>query len=131
MLTQRYIIDLEPALHQYRRSAPSVLSNYVDFKDFIDIIINVEPLPYYQEEVAVRLYEIITNKLNETQMIVSHGAEIMDTVDLYVNSFVSYIDSMLMNIIDYTTGGHNYESYSIENWVDYKSPILLVKSTYP
>lgn len=126
-VTQRFIIDLEPAMHQYRASAPQLLSSYVDFKDFIDIIVNVEPLPYYQEEVASLLYEIILKKQNHINLIVNNNEEIYDAVDLFVNNFVQYVDAILMQVITHNLGDFNYQSYSIEGWVDYKSPILLVK----
>lgn len=126
-VTQRFIIDLESAMHQYRRSAPQLLSSYVDFKDFIDIIVNVEPLPYYQEEVAALLYEIIMKKQNNPQLIVDQNAEVYDHIDLFVNNFIQYVDAVLMQVITHNLGNFNYQSYSIDGWVDYKSPILLIK----
>ncbi len=126
-VAHRFIVDLETALHQYRRSAPTILSNFVDFKDFIEIIINVEPLPYYQEEVASILYEIIIKKISDPQVIIDQGVEIMDSVDMFVNNFVQYIDALLAQVITFNMGNFNYQSYVIESWVDYKSPILLVK----
>ncbi len=126
-VTQRFIIDLEPVMHQYRRSAPQLLSSYVDFKDFIDIIVNVEPLPYYQEEVAALLYEIIMKKQNNPQLIVDQNAEVYDHIDLFVNNFIQYVDAVLMQVITHNLGNFNYQSYSIDGWVDYKSPILLIK----
>ena len=126
-VTQGFIIDLEPVMYQYRRSAPQLLSSYVDFKDFIDIIVNVEPLPYYQEEVAALLYEIIMKKQNNPQLIVDQNAEVYDHIDLFVNNFIQYVDAVLMQVTTHNLGNFNYQSYSIDGWVDYKSPILLIK----
>ena len=126
--TERYIVSLEPALHYYRRSAPAVLRSYVDFKDYIDIIVNTESAPFYSEHVTTTIYEIIAKRHKEPLELQSNCGEIMETVELFTDGFVNYVDSMIHDAVLANHYNSSFDSYHIETWIDGTSPILNVRS---
>ena len=126
--TERYIVNLEPALHYYRRSAPAVLRSYVNFKDYVDIIVNTESAPYYSEHVTSTIYEIIAKGHNDPLEIQNDCGEIMELVELFTDGFVNYVDSMIHDVVLANHYNSNFDSYHIETWVDGTSPILNVRS---
>ena len=126
--TERYIVNLEPALHYYRRSAPAVLRSYVDFKDYVDIIVNTESAPFYSEHVTTTIYEIIAKGHKEPLELQNNYGEIMELVELFTDSFVNYVDSILHDTVINNHHNHDFNSYFIETWLDGISPILNVRS---
>ena len=126
--TERYIVSLEPALRFYRRSAPAILRSYVDFKDYVDIIVNTESAPYYSEHVTATIYEIIAKGHNEPLEIQNDCGEIMEIVELFTDGFVNYVDSMIHNAVLANHYNSDFDSYHIETWIDATSPILNVRS---
>ncbi len=125
--TERYIVNLEPALHYYRRSAPAVLRSYVNFKDYVDIIVNTESAPYYSEHVTSTIYEIIAKGHNDPLEIQNDCGEIMELVELFTDGFVNYVDSMIHDAVLANHYNSNFDSYHIETWVDATSPVLNVR----
>ena len=126
--TERYIVNLEPALHYYRRSAPMVLRSYVDFKDYVDIIVNTESAPFYSEHVISTIYEIIAKGHKDPLEIQNDCGEIMELVELFTDGFVNYVDSMIHDAVLANHYSSNFDSYHIETWVDATSPILNVRT---
>ena len=126
--TERYIVNLEPAMHYYRRSAPAVLRSYVNFKDYVDIIVNTESAPYYSEHVTSTIYEIIAKGHKDPLEIQNDCGEIMEVVELFTDGFVNYVDSMIHDAVLANHYNNNFHSYRIETWVDGTSPILNVRT---
>ena len=126
--TERYIVNLEPAMHYYRRSAPAVLRSYVNFKDYVDIIVNTESAPYYSEHVTSTIYEIIAKGHKDPLEIQNDCCEIMELVELFTDGFVNYVDSMIHDAVLPNHYNSNFDSYHIETWVDATSPILNVRT---
>jgi hypothetical protein len=126
--SERYVINLEQALHYYRRSAPSILRSYVDFKDYVDIIVNTESAPFYSEHVTTTIYDIIAKGHQEPTELQNNCAEIMEMVELFTDGFVNYVDSILHDTVINNHHDTDFNSYFIETWLDGISPILNVRS---
>lgn len=125
---ERYIINLEQALHYYRRAAPVLLRSYVDFKEYVDLIVNTESAPFYSEHVTTTIYEIVAKGHKEPVELQDNCVEIMELVELFTDSFVNYVDSMIHDAILANHYNNNFQSYHIETWIDGTSPILSVRN---
>lgn len=123
---QSLIIDLTEQMMLYRRTAPSPLLNYINFNDFVSIIINTESAPFYSEVVTESLVNLMSDKMKSDEEM---EAIELDMLEIYIDSYTSYIDTHLENMIKIFCGYVEYDKYLISSWIDNKTPILLVKAS--
>lgn len=123
----RLIVDMQEPLAQYRSTAPSLLKNYIDFKEFVSLIVNIESAPYYDDEVIESLIALLQSKichLEDTGLLTD---ESLSSAEIYIQTFVAYIDCFIANIIKCNCNETDYIQYSINDWLDFKTPIVTVR----
>ncbi len=118
------IIDLTEQMQFYRKTAPGSLLNYINFNDFISIIVNTEA-PFYSEVVMETLVSLISDRIKSDKEMETIE---LDTLEIYIDSYISYIDTYLDSIIKTFCGDIEYDKYLITTWIDNRTPVVLVKA---
>lgn len=121
------IIDIREPMQRYRTSAPSILVNFVDFKDFVSILVNTESAPYYDDVVMEGIITILQSKICHLEEMGILTSDVLTDIETYIQTYVAYLDCFLFNIIRDICREHEYVQYIISGWVDNTSPIIIIR----
>lgn len=126
-MAKHIVLDLSEQMYFYRKTAPSLLINYIDFHDFVSLLINTESTPYYDELILESIYSIINDKL-----AIDTSADYDDFLDIevYMERFISYIDNHIDIAIKNILCTDEYINFYISRWIDNRTPIVSVELIY-
>lgn len=123
-MTKHIVLDLSEQMYFYRKTAPSLLINYIDFHDFVSLLVNTESTPYYDELILESIYSIINDKLPTDAYI--HSYDFLD-IEVYMERFISYIDNHIDIAIKNILRTDEYMNFYISRWIDNRTPIVSVE----
>lgn len=117
----KYVIDIKNLEHMYRATAPSVLSQHMEFKAYVDICIVNPNIPSYDDAILETLFIEMSERSPNEEVIYPYA----ETIELFTSIFCEDFDRH----IDNTLAMYNikYDEYNIERWLDSHCVLVGVK----
>lgn len=119
------VVDLTDLKHNYLQSAPGLLKNYIDFADYVSIIVNTEPIPSYSDTVLEAIISLIST--NHEHLLSTDSIEDdLEVATIYTDGYVSVLDNYMSDVFNKigAVDNNNYERYIIQNWISPKTAIV-------
>lgn len=119
----KYVIDISELETMYKRYAPNILSQHMDFRSYVDLcIVDSEP-PGYDDAVLETLFVDLVDRVPDEELIYPQ----VDIIELYTYTFCEDFDKKIDNTL--SMYGVRCIGYKIEQWVSSRCIMIDVKES--